>query len=189
MTNALRKIAGQLDQTSAAIKAADERLEQAKTTLQEGQQKHASLREERQAALAKGENVTEISARLKKSQEGLELAEDTTAGINSELTRLTAERDSLLSDQAQAIIQANIEQLKGLADVYNQQAEQLSKTVRKLFELRLSMKENPMSNGNLLTAAPGWGRTALQVIPKLYLPGEKLPADLTEQAFFDATFL
>ncbi len=187
MKTNVEKIEAELTHNTDAQQNVESRLQQALTDREETQQQYDSLRTERQAALAVGKEITEINTKLKQKQESLELAEDAATGLNNELTRLTAEREQLNKAYASAVLNQDTEELKTLAATYNKQAEQLAKTVRDIFAVRRRLKEDPM-HSTVINAVPGWGRNALEVIPKLYLSGEQVPNDPTKQSYFNANF-
>lgn len=187
MKTNVEKIESELTHNTDARQKVKSRLQQALTDREETQQQYDSLRTERQTALAAGKEISEINTKLKQKQESLELAEDAATGLNNELTRLTAEREQLNKAHDAAVLNQDTEELKALATIYNKQAEQLAKTVREIFSVRRRLKEDPM-HSRVVNAVPGWGRNALEIIPKLYLSGEPVPNDPTKQSYFDASF-
>jgi chromosome segregation ATPase len=187
MYNKVEMIEADLTKTAIAKQDVESRLKQAVTDQEDAKRKYESLRSERQTALAANKKVTVINSNLKQAQESLELAEDAATGLNNELARLTNDREILIKDHTAAVLNHDTEELKALAVIYNTQAEQLAKTVREIFEVRRRLKEDPM-HSRVVNAVPGWGRNALEIIPKLYFAGEEIPNALTKQAFFNANF-
>jgi hypothetical protein len=175
-------------QNEAGQQAITSRISEAVKLQAATQEVYDNLRLERQSALVSNQDITKINAGLKQAQDTLDLHCDTVTGLNNELERLVNERKELTNALTVAVKQQFTDGLIALSGTYNSQAAELAKTVRSIFELRLKMGED-INHSKFVTAVPGWQRTALQIIPRLYLPGEKIPTLLTEQAFFDATFL
>lgn len=188
MKNKVKIIEANLAENTTATGAIQTRLNQAIAQQNTAQQSYDSARAERQTTLASGGEVTASNAKIKLAQDALDLADDAVTGCNSELSRLSGEREKLLAEHAAAVLNQDTEELKSLAATYNSQAEQLAKTVKDIFVVRRRLREDP-SHSKVINAVPGWRRNALEIIPRLYLQGEKVPTLLTEQSFFDAAFL
>lgn len=118
------------------LKKSQERLSKAQSRLSELKADKITLREQRQAALAKGEDVvaSNLSKKLKDIEAEQELKTDESAGLDTHIAKLTREGEALTDELKRLSIRALQVHTVALAGEYNKLAKQLADVVKELNE-------------------------------------------------------
>lgn len=117
-------------------KKSKERLGSARSRLSELKADIAAMREQRQDALAKGEDAvaSQLSKKLKDIEAECELKTDEITGLEARLTKLSRESDTLTYEAKRLDIRTLQLRTITLAAKYNELAEQMASVVRELNE-------------------------------------------------------
>lgn len=135
----------------------------------EGTQRHTRIM--RQSYLADGRDVEDLNRQMKRLTEGIELQEDTIAGIQTNLKRLQDEKVTLQKEYEELIRKVYSKRLFQLIDEYNRLAEPLGKVVDEIWKIKLKLNIR-QHDPYVKNSSPygGW-HGALNLIPKLYKAG------------------
>lgn len=160
----------QIGANKEAIKAVEERIRSAQQLCAKHESDTATLREQRQTTLAKGEDVSQASSKIKELQHEIELKGDEITGLNTHLDRLRSETYHLSSKLMG--LEFRVPQLRSLhlASEYNKVAAQLAGIVKELNETNWMIERDlggKVPDGEALVVF-ALKEGALTRIPKIY---------------------
>lgn len=141
----IMEIEKQIEANRKATLTAEERVRNAQRRTSEIESETASLREQRQAALVKGEDSGVSSKKIDDLKREDELKREEVSGLNAYLFKLKSEGDKTSSELLR--LKKRIPQLQSvaLAKEYNTVAVQLANIVRELNEIQFKLERE----GNL----------------------------------------
>lgn len=150
-----------------AIMTTEARIRDARGRSSEIEKEITSLREQRQTALAKGEDGSELSRKMKEIADESELKNDEITGLNNQLHKLKTEEAKLSSEFLR--LKRRVPQLQTLilAQEYNKLAAQLAEVVKELNKTSWQI-EHDGNNGAANHVVFALKEGALARIPKLY---------------------
>lgn len=168
----LRDIEKQLENIENECSTTGQQLIEARKQMEKLNTEHETSRKERQVILANGGDPSKINARLKAIKDELEMVEDKIIGLEGRNEKLKEEEKILVEEQKEVRMNILKVQFKPLIEEYNEQASQLAQVVKKIWDLRDALLE-PYT-GSSVIFPPAWEESALNKIPKLFLPVQPL---------------
>lgn len=148
-------------------KKSQERLSKAQSRLSELKANIIALREQRQTALAEGDDAvaSNLSKKLKDIEAEQELKTDERAGLETHIAKLTREGETLTHESKRLSIRVLQLHTVALAAEYNKLAEQLADVVKELNKTNWQIQRESGINKPLVVFALKEG--ALERIPKI----------------------
>lgn len=151
------------------LKKSRERLSKANPRLLEIKADIAALREQKQYALAKGEDAVagQVNKKLRDAEEESELKADEIAGLKTHISKLEQESQTLTYETKRLSIRTLVFRTVALAAEYNKLAAQLAAIVREFNETNweIQRESGPASGNSLAVFVLKEG--AIERIPKI----------------------